>query len=206
MFEDLKLSNLTMKTTIRIETGLGTLKNLAVALLIVAGLSTARAALPPQVGDAAPNFTLKTLDGKPIELNQLVTSNPVVLVVLRGWPGYQCPICTRQVHDFVAHADEFAAQKAQVLMVYPGPAEDLKAHAQEFLQDKQWPKDFLFVIDPDYTFTTAYGLRWDAQNETAYPSTFIIDTKGKVRFAHVSKSHGDRVGATTALEALRNLK
>ncbi|MDE3067034.1 MAG: redoxin family protein [Verrucomicrobiota bacterium] len=137
---------------------------------------------------------------------QLVTNRPVVLVVLRGRPGYQCPICTRQVHDFVTHADEFAAQNAQVLMVYPGPAENLKARAQEFLQNKQWPKDFLFVIDLDYKFTTGYGLRWDAKNETACPSTFSIDTKGKVRFAHVSKSHGDRVGATAALDALQTLK
>ncbi len=91
-------------------------------------------------------------------------------------------------------------------MVYPGPAEDLKAHAQEFLQDKQRPKDFLFVIDPDYVFTTAYGLRWDAKSETAYPSTFVIDRAGKVRFAHVSKTHGDRVSATAALAALQSLK
>lgn len=195
-----------MKTTTETGIGTGTLKHLATALLVVAGLSTARAALPPQLGDAAANFTLNTLDGRSVELKQLVTHRPVVLVVLRGWPGYQCPICTRQVHDFVAHADEFGAQRAQVLMVYPGPAENLKAHAQEFLQDKQWPKDFLFVIDPDYAFTSAYGLRWDAQNETAYPSTFIIDTKGTVRFAHVSNSHGDRVGATAALESLRTLK
>lgn len=195
-----------MKSTNQIGIGFRAWNKLAMTLLFVAGLFTARAAEPPQVGDAAPNFTLNTLEGKSIELKQLATNRPVLLVVLRGWPGYQCPICTRQVHDFVAHADEFAARNVQVLMVYPGPAENLKAHAQDFLQDKQWPKEFLFVIDPDYTFTKAYGLRWDAPNETAYPSTFIIDKEGKVRFAHVSKSHGDRVGATTALEALRTLK
>ena len=196
-----------MKTAARIKIGLAELKNAAMTLFFAAGLFTsARAAGPPKAGDVAPNFTLNTLADKPVELKQLTASNPVVLVVLRGWPGYQCPICTRQVHDFVARADEFAADKAQVLMVYPGPAENLKAHAQEFLQDKEWPKDFLFVVDPDYTFTAAYGLRWNAPNETAYPSTFIIDKKGIVRFTHVSHSHGDRVSATGVLEALRTLR
>lgn len=196
-----------MKTTTRIEIDLTPLKKLAMPLLFAASLfTTARAAEPPQVSDTAPNFKLNTLDDKPVELKQLTASNPVVLVVLRGWAGYQCPICTRQVHDFVAHAADFAAEKAQVLMVYPGPAENLKAHAQDFLQDKQWPKQFMFVTDPNYTFTVAYGLRWDAPSETAYPSTFIIVTNGIVRFAHVSHSHGDRVSATTALEALRTLK
>ena len=169
------------------------------------GLSSAFAGTPPQTGDTAPDFALQTIENKTVELKQLTVQQPVVLVVLRGWPGYQCPLCTRQVHDFVSHASEFAG-KAQVLMVYPGPADQLKEHAQEFLQDKQWPKEFLFVMDPDYTFTKAYGLRWEAKNETAYPSTFLVDKQGKVRFARVSKEHGGRVSASDALKALQAIK
>lgn len=180
--------------------------NIAAALLLVALSPSAQAAEPPSAGDEAPNFTLRTLDDRMVELQQVATNSTVVLVALRGWPGYQCPICTRQVHDFVEHAADFANLGAKVLMVYPGPADNLKTHAQEFLKDKTWPKDFLFVIDPDYKFTTTYCLRWEAKNETAYPSTFVIDRRGKVRFAHVSKTHGDRVGAATALEAVQKLK
>ena len=157
---------------------------------------------PPSVGSSAPDFTLNTLDGQPVRLNDLTAKYEVVLVVLRGWPGYQCPFCTRQAHDFVNHEKELAADGVQVVMVYPGPADDLKAHAAEFLQDKNWPKDFLLVLDPDYSFTKAYGLRWDAPKETAYPSTFIIGKDGKVAFAHVSKKHGDRVSAEAVLKAL----
>jgi peroxiredoxin len=171
------------------------------AVLTFAAFSV-RAATPPAVGDAAPDFTLKTLDAKPVQLKQLTAQSPVVLVVLRGWPGYQCPLCTRQVHDFVPHASEFTSAGAKVLMVYPGPAQNLQAHAEEFLRDKNWPKDFLFVIDPEYNFTSAYGLRWDAKGETAYPSTFIIDKSQKVRFAHISKQHGDRVSAARVIKEL----
>ncbi len=171
-------------------------------LLILTGWATIQAATPPEVGSAAPNFKLNTLDGKSVELKQLVNKKPVVLVVLRGWPGYQCPLCTRQVQDFVKHADEFA-QLAQVVMVYPGPSENLKAHAEEFLRDKNWPKDFLFVTDPDYTFTGQYGLRWKAEKETAYPSTFVLNKNGKIKFAHVSKGHGDRISAAAVLKALK---
>ena len=167
------------------------------------GLLAAARAAPPQVGDAAPNFTLRTLEGRPVELHALTAKSPVVLVVLRGWPGYQCPLCTRQVHDFVAHAPEFKARGAQVLMVYPGPAEKLAAHARDFLRDKAWPEDFLFVVDPDYTFTNTYGLRWDAKNETAYPSCFVIARGGRIEVATISKSHGGRVVAAQALAALK---
>ena len=172
------------------------------SLVILAASASLHAATPPEVGMTAANFKLNTLDGKPVELKQLMAEKPVVLVVLRGWPGYQCPLCTRQVNDFAKRAEEFSKQ-AQVVMIYPGPSENLKAHAQEFLKDKSWPKDFLFVTDPDYTFTKAYDLRWDAKNETAYPSTFIVDKTGKITFAKVSKTHGDRTDATAVLAALK---
>lgn len=166
------------------------------------GLTSANAAMSPREGDTAPNFTLRTLDDKPVELRRLTDKSRVVLVVLRGWPGYQCPICERQVHDLIQHAAQLKEHDVQMLFVYPGPADQLKAHAQEFLHDKSWPSEFLFVTDPDFTFTTAYGLRWDAPKETAYPSTFILDRDGKVRFAHISKTHGGRVGAEELLKQL----
>jgi thioredoxin-dependent peroxiredoxin len=170
-------------------------------LLVIHGF-----AAEPKLGDSAPNFELKTLGGARVELKQLLTDKSVVLVVLRGWPGYQCPICTRQVQEFVKHADEFEKAGARVLMVYPGPNENLKAHAQEFLRDKNWPKEFLFVTDPDYKFTERYGLRWNAKNETAYPSTFVIDEAGKITFTHVSKTHDNRASAAPVLEKLKAQK
>lgn len=89
----------------------------------------------------------------------MAESGPVVLVVLRGYPGYQCPLCTKQVAEFVAKAEQFKAAKARVLFVYPGPADDLKTHADEFVRGKDYPAEFTFLLDPDYAFTKQYGLR-----------------------------------------------
>ena len=50
----------------------------------------------------------------------MTPKRPVVLVVLRDFPGHQCPLCNRQVAEFTSHASEFVG--ASVLMVYPGPA------------------------------------------------------------------------------------
>ena len=69
--------------------------------------------------------------------------------------------------------------------------------------NKQWPKDFLYVTDADYAMVNAYGLRWDAPNETAYPSTFLLDRNGIVRFAKISHGHGDRTKAADVLEELK---
>jgi peroxiredoxin len=187
-----------MKTLLRFQAH----RWVVLALVGFLALGAAQAATP-KVGEAAPNFTLRTLDEKPVELKALTEKSSVVLVMLRGWPEYQCPVCTKQVQDYIASAAKFTERGARVLMVYPGPAEKLKAHAQEFLQNKSWPADFVFVIDPDYAFTNAYGLRWEAKKETAYPATFIVERGGKVRFAHVSKSHGNRLSAERALAELK---
>ncbi len=163
------------------------------------------AAEPPKVGDKAPDFALKTLDDQTVRLSELTAKGEVVLVMLRGWPGYQCPLCDRQVQDFIRSATNFTEAKASVVFVYPGPAGDLKAHAKAFSEwkGKQWPKDFLFVMDPDYTMVNAYNLRWDAPMETAYASTFVLDRKGSVRFAKISKSHGDRTKAADVIAKLK---
>ncbi len=163
---------------------------------------TSMAATPPEVGDKAPDFTLNTLDQQSVRLSDLTSKGKTVLIVLRGWPGCQCPLCTLQVHDYIKSASEFAARHARVVMVYPGPADDLIAHAKEFLSNKDWPKDFTFVIDPAFSMVNAYGLRWDAPKETSYPSTFILDQKGIVRFAKISHSHSDRTKAADIVDEI----
>ena len=175
-------------------------------LLGVAPLAL-QAADAPKVGEKAPDFSLKTLDDQNVRLSALTAKGNVVLVVLRGWPGYQCPICDRQVHDFIASASGFAEAGAQVVFVYPGPADDLKAHAEEFKswRGKEWPKEFLYVLDPDYTMVNAFNLRWDAPRETAYPSTLVLDGGGIVRFVKISHSHGDRTNAADVLAAAKKL-
>ena len=157
---------------------------------------------PPEVGDTVEDFELRTLKDEPVQLSKLVPDGPVVVIALRGFPGYQCPLCNRQVGQFLSKAGEFEAAKARIVLIYPGPADALGEHAQEFLKDMSLPDNVFFVTDPDYTFTNAWSLRWDARNETAYPSTFVVDDKLVVRFAKISKSHGDRSKPEDVLKAL----
>ena len=116
----------------------------ALALLTCLSLLPLRAAEIPKVGDKAPDFTLQSLDDKTVRLSELTAKGNVVLVVLRGWPGYQCPICDRQVQDFIRLKSDFAEAKARIVFIYPGPADGLKAHGQEFKdwKNKQWPGEF----------------------------------------------------------------
>ena len=177
---------------------------LVVALFALAILATPLVAQTPSLGAKAPNFTLSTPTGASITLADQLAKGSTVLVVLRGYPGYQCPYCVKQVHDFVEHAADFAQKKTSVLLVYPGPPAQLDDHAKEFLaKQANLPANITLVVDPDYKMTNLYGLRWDAPHETAYPSTFLLDTTGKVVFEKISHGHGDR---TTAQDILTQIQ
>jgi peroxiredoxin len=175
----------------------------AIAVLMIGAATVAAwGAEPPRVQDRAPEFSLSAVTGGMVRLSEALSSGPVVLVVLRGYPGYQCPFCNRQVQDYLNRSADFARLGARVLLVYPGPGDMLNQRASEFLAGRMLPANFSLLLDPDYQFTNLYGLRWEAPKETAYPSTFLIDAKGSVFFAKVAKAHG---GRTTAAEMLEEL-
>lgn len=174
----------------------------AILGLFLTGFMIPAVAAPPAVGSKAADFRLTSVRGNAVRLSELTAQSPVALIVLRGYPGYQCPLCQRQVHDFVRHAQAFADAGVKVVFVYPGPPDELDAKANQFLQDKNFPGHFEMLVDPGYEFTNLYGLRWDAPRETAYPSTLLIDREGVIYFQKVARMHGGRTTAAEILDLL----
>ncbi len=178
----------------------------AAAVMSAVTVVVAAQGAPPAVGDKARDFTLKRLDGQSVQLSALTKQGPVVMLMLRGWVGYQCPFCNRQVGDFITHAKEFEAAGANVVLVYPGAPELVQGKAEDFVTGKTLPGNFHFVVDPDLKTVNLYDLRWNAAGETAYPSTLVFDRQGTVKFVKISHAHGDRSSAADVLAVLASLK
>ncbi|MGL4514311.1 MAG: redoxin domain-containing protein [Lacipirellulaceae bacterium] len=169
--------------------------------LLLVALAPLCHAEPIAVGADAPTMALESIDGgESIDLAATYKSGKTVVVFLRGYPGYQCPACSAQVADYRAKAADFADAGLRVVLVYPGGADGLEGHAGELTAGAALPEPLALVLDPDYAMTNAYGLRWDAAAETAYPTTLVVDG-GKVAWIEVSDSHGGRVKAAKALRA-----
>lgn len=171
-----------------------------IAALLLGAAFPVFAADPPEVESKIPDFSLPGLDGETVRFSDVYRDRGAVLVMLRGWPGYQCPICTAQVGGYMTERLQFRKRQLPVVFIYPGPGDNLREHAGEFTGRLELPAEFRFVIDPDFKVTRRYGLRWDAEGETAYPATFIVDREGRVVFRKVSDSHAGRVPANRALE------
>jgi peroxiredoxin len=157
---------------------------------------------PPAVGEAFPEIQQKDAAGVDFDSKKVLKAGPLVVVVLRGYPGYQCPVCSAQAASFIGQADQFAEKNVRVLFIYPGAADGLASRVEEFIGETKLPKGFSLVIDSDFALTKKLNLRWSTSGETAYPSTFVISEDGKTVYAKVSKTHGDRANVKDVLAAL----
>ena len=171
------------------------------ALLLAVSLPSVAAT--PGVGQRAPDFTLSTPDGSSLSLNSLTSQNRVVLILLRGYPGYQCPFSQQQFQNYQQTAAQFAALGAHVVFIYPGTGgKNLADDAAQMIGDQPLPANVHVVLDPDYVISTQYGLRWDAPDQTVYPSTFLVAKNRTVFFAHTGRSSSDLTPPADALAAL----
>jgi cytochrome c biogenesis protein CcmG/thiol:disulfide interchange protein DsbE len=116
----------------------------------------------PRVGDVAPDFTLKTLDGKTVNLSDY-RGTPVVL---NFWASY-CHPCRQ---EFPLFRDQLAAHHGKFVVLgvdYKDIASDARAFAND--QHATWP----ILADPTNAVGRAYGIR-------AVPQTFFIRRDGTI--------------------------
>jgi peroxiredoxin len=143
-----------------------------VGLLRPSSTPTASAGAPVglQVGDAAPNFTLTTLDGKQVSLSDYRGKS----VMINFWYA-TCPGCiaeTPGIEKF--YTAQQAAGKSLVILAVNSV--DDASTAQQFVQ--QYGMTYTPVLDDNQRVATLYNLN-------ATPTSYIIDTHGIVRFVQV---------------------
>ncbi len=181
--------------------------SLVVVSIFAVSANAEKVVAGPKEGSKMEDFSGTTMNGGTFQLSKYIEKGSVVLVMLRGFPGYQCPVCSTQVAGYIAKAEEFEKQRSTpVVFIYPGKVSNLEKRAKEFTapleEEVDLPSNFIFVIDKDYKITNHLGLRWDAPKETAYPAAFVIDHDGYVQYAKVSDNHHGRATADEILEFL----
>ena len=132
----------------------------------------------PQVGDAAPEFTLPGTGGRDYSLAEF-RGRPVLLVF---YPGDNTPVCTTQLNAYSDDFDQFDGLGAQVLAVSPQSVE-----SHEKFSCKQGGFKFPLLADGDKAVGEAYGILGPLGFYKR--SVFVVDGAGVLRYAHRS-SHG----------------
>ena len=127
------------------------------------------------IGDKAPNFTLKDKNGNDVTLSQFLGKK----VVLYFYPKDNTPGCTRQACAFAGLYGEFQAKGVEVI----GISKDSVASHVKFAEKYELP--FVLLSDPELKAIEPYGV-WQEKKMCGKVSmgvvrtTFIIDENGNI--------------------------
>ena len=127
------------------------------------------------IGDKAPNFTLKNKDGAEVSLADFLGKR----VVLYFYPKDNTPGCTKQACAFAGLYNEFRERDIEVI----GISKDSVASHLKFAEKYNLP--FHLLSDPELSAISAYGV-WQEKTFCGKVSmgvvrtTFIIGADGKI--------------------------
>lgn len=176
----------------------------------------AREIKPLQVGQAAPEADLTSLQGDKVKLATQLNGKPTVLAFYRG--GW-CPFCNVHLSELGQIADEVKAKGVQIIGISPDtPAELEKSIGKNKIEytllsdskaDAMRKFGIAFRVD-DETFTT-YRDRFKIDLEKAsgekhhylpVPAVFVINAKGVITFAYSNPDYKVRLKGQDILKAL----
>jgi peroxiredoxin/rhodanese-related sulfurtransferase len=135
----------------------------AIAALAIAANAGARAAA---VGEAAPDFTLKTHDGKSLTLSNLKGKRGAVLVFFATW----CPGCMEEVPAVKKFVD---ASRDKNVLVYGIDIQQEQRVIDRFVKDRDI--NYRVLLDTDAAAARAYEVN-------AIPSVIGVDADGIIRY------------------------
>jgi peroxiredoxin/tetratricopeptide (TPR) repeat protein len=149
--------------------GLSVLAPLAAAAEVpAAGTSGATALTGPQIGQPAPSFSLRTLDGRTVTLEHY-RGKTLVLNVWATW----CPPCRQETPDLLKAYALLHAPNVEFLGIDDTEQAPI---VRAFVAAKNIP--YPQAIDGDNSFSNAYDIRY-------FPTTFVIDPQGIVRARNI---------------------
>lgn len=177
--------------------------------------TTPTATRPKQVGEKAPDATLHTMDGQAVQLADLYSSAPTVLVFYRG--GW-CPYCNKQLGRISAIEKEIRAAGLQIVAVSPDAPALLRETAEKA------GMDYSLMSDSDADAIRAFGLAFRVDDATIeqyrgfnidleksaggqnhhilpVPSVYIIDQQGLIRYAYSNPDYKQRANEQEILKA-----
>jgi peroxiredoxin len=143
-------------------------------------------------GQPAPDFTLKTADGKSFTREDLLGRTTVLVF----YPFAFSPVCTDQLSIYNDLLEDFAERGATLYGVSCDASHSQRAFKQQLGIEIEQLSDF----EPKGETCRAFGV----YHPGGFPqrALVIVDPDGTVRWSHVADSPGDLPGANLIFDAL----
>lgn len=206
------------------------LASLGVSLSSTAGhadqpiAATAAETRPLSVGDPAPTFQVRTVDGASMRFDPELLENPVILVSFRG--GW-CPYCNMHLSELRHVLPEIQGLGVDVYFLSGDRPDQLYRSLEADTQREIDGRGYTILSDADANAATALGIAFRASENTInrrhqkgqdiegssmsrhavlpVPAIFAIDTSGNIAFAFSSPDYKIRLPAAELLAVARRL-
>lgn len=161
-----------------------TTKMLLVSLILAVISQIAFAA---NVGDSAPSFRARTLDGSQTISNEDLKGKVIFVDFWASW----CPPCLKSLPDFEQLQTSFSGRNDVVVL------------AINLDENPQDANKFLSTLDVTYKILAdSEGKIPESFGVSTMPSSFIIDKEGVIRYVHKGYKSGDVSKIKSEIEQL----
>lgn len=180
--------------------------------------SSAAKVTPLLIGANIPDVNLKSIEGKEVNLVNLVKSKPTVFIFYRG--GW-CPYCSTQLSQLRLIESQLVEMGYQLIAISPEKPET----SQETLEKNKL--NYLLLSDSLASAAKAFGIAFNVDDSTyelykkynldlekvsgekhhilPVPSVFIAGTDGVVKFQYVNPDYKTRLSSEVILAAAKSL-
>jgi peroxiredoxin len=139
-----------------------------------------------KVGDKAPDFTLKNLDGQPVSLSSFAGKKVIMLAFF----GLRCGTCLMEAPFLETLHKKYEGRMA--LLAINADGVDAKI-AAETMKDVGFDITYPVLLDPDFQVTDTY-------TNFLVPFTLVIDKGGIIRYIHTGFEKGTEKEYEKAVE------
>jgi peroxiredoxin len=152
-----------------------------------------------KIGDAAPQFTLKSSDKADVSLSDYSGKNVVILFFPLAFTG----VCTTELCSIRDNKSDYENLNAEVLAI----SVDSLFTLAKFKEIEGY--NFPLLSDWNKVTAAAYGALYDefvlGMKGVAKRSAFVVDKEGKIRYAEILENAGELPNFAAINETLQAL-
>lgn len=141
-----------------------------------------------ETGRKAPNFKLENLDGKYVELKNMLGKGPILISFWATW----CKPCIEELAEYKKLQDEFRSQGFNILAISTDD-EKTVAKVKPFVKSKSY--NFTILLDTN----SEVARKFYAQ---AIPYSVLLDKNGNIVYSNLGYKKGDEIQLKKKVEEL----
>lgn len=168
---------------------------------------------PLLIGESIPNAILQDANGETVKLEDVLSTQPTVLVIYRG--GW-CPYCNMQLSGLVDIEADIVELDYQIVAISPDDFQNLK------ITEEKDGINYKLFSDPQAKLIQDIGIAFQTPKELKgyiaskaqkgktsevmpVPSVMVVNKEGKILFEYSNPNYKERISGATLLGVLKSL-